>query len=66
MNKAFAIFNAAGKVYAGTSTLSGQALWFVYSDGDDQMLSLCLKFKRDARTLAKAKQSDVTAEWREI
>jgi len=66
MSKSFAVFNAEGKAFAGISTLSGRAMWFVCDDNDDQMLSLVMKFKRDARWLAKARQSDPTAEWREI
>lgn len=65
--KLWVVANAAGKVFAGISTLSGRALWFVV-DGDLEYASTvnALKHKRDARWLALAKRSDVTAEWKEL
>ena len=65
--KLFVVVNAAGKVYAGVSSISGRAMWFDIAGDMEHASSLeATRWKRDTRWLAQAKKSDATAEWKEI
>lgn len=64
MKKAYVVVNAAGKVFAGVSSLTRNAMWFNYEPRLIEMEGV-LKFKRDPRWLALARKFDATSEWKE-
>ena len=65
--KFWAAVNSEGKAFAGVSSLSGRAMWFlVTGDLEFENGSGVLKFKRDGRWLAQAKKWDATAEWKSL
>jgi hypothetical protein len=64
MRRMWAVVRADGKVYAGISDISRDAMWFDY-DSNVVELPQITKFKRDPRWLAQAQKSEPSAYWME-
>lgn len=68
MKNIYVVVNSSGLVFCGISAISGNAIWLNMGDDITEHASDCdaLRFKRDARWLAKASKYDASATWKAI
>ena len=66
MSKMWCVVNQYGKVFAGVSTITFEAMWFDCGKDMSHAGDVgAFRFKRDKRWLDKALRYDSTAQWKE-